>query len=392
MKIYHKLFFATTNKTQLIVAVLATFIGFLLLLIGVNYVFQIQNYRSKNELLTENVFVVQRKVSNGGAFKLQKSDFTLKDQEEIRKQPFIESFQPLTTNNFDLDFQLSDENMPYMRTDIFIQSILPEFLDVKNIDWHWDSTQKFVPIIIPKEFLIMMNSFMSSKDMPQISEELAKKIHFKFNLKKGDQKESIDCRVVGFTSVFSAVLVPDEFMKYGSDKYGKDQQKITQLILSHKKENFGDFKQFLANNFLETKSTDLVMSQIKSMTLILFNFIVFLALIIIVLSTTIFIQYSQLMIESKKYEVQTMLRLGHKVSVISNVIFRYFLKIILAINIFVIGIFIAGVLFLNVYFTKYGFDFENFLSLYPFMILAFINFMLFYMIRRKIATIIKDYN
>lgn len=392
MKIYHKLFFATINKTQLIIASVATFIGFLLLLIGVNYVFQIQNYRSQNELLTENVFVVQRKVSNGGAFKLQKSDFSAKDQDFIKSQPFIENFQPLTTNNFDLDFQLSDENMPYMRTDIFIQSILPNFLDVKNIDWHWDSTKQYVPIIIPKEFLIMMNSFMSSKDMPQISEELAKKIHFKFNLKKDGQKESIECRVVGFTSVFSAVLVPDEFMQYGSRKFGTDKQKITQLILSHKKEDFGNFKKFLEENFLETKSTDLVMSQIKSMTLILFNFIVFLAFIIIALSSTIFSQYSQLMIESKKYEIQTMIRLGHKVQTISGVIFRFFVDKIIIINLVAIVAFITCAGLLNGYFSKYGFDFQLFLSYYPFIILAFINFILLFMIRRKISTFIKQYN
>lgn len=392
MKIYSKLFFSTTNKTQLIVASVATFIGFLLLLIGVNYVFQIYNYRSQNELLTDNVFVVQRKISNGGAVKLQKTEFTEKDQNFIKNQPFIDNFQPLTTNNFDMDFQLSDENMPYMRTDIFIQSILPDFLDVKNIDWTWDSTKSYVPIIIPKEFLIMMNSFMSSKDMPQISEELAKKIKFKFNLKKGDKRESIECRVVGFTSLFSAVLVPDEFMQYGSLKYGTDKEKITQLILSHKKDGFGDFKAFLAENFLETKATDLVMSQIKSMTMILFNFIAVLAVIIIILSSTIFSQYSQLMIESKKYEIQTMLRLGHRVKNISGVIFRYFTKIIVVINIFTLLIFIVLLFLLNSYFEKYGFDFKNLMNIYPFIVLGFINFTLLYFIRRKISTVIKRYN
>ncbi len=391
MKIYHKLFFSTTSKTQLVVAGFATFIGFLLLLVGINYVFQIQNYRSQNELLTDNVFVVQRKISSGGAFKIQKTEFNEKDQAFIKSQPFIDNFQPLTTNNFDVDFQLSDENMPYMRTDIFIQSILPDFLDVKNIDWSWDSTKSYVPIIVPKEFLIMMNSFMSSKNMPQLSEELAKKIHFRFNLKKGDQREAIECRVVGFTSVFSAVLVPDEFMKYGSRKYGTEKEKITQLILSHYEDGFGQFKKFLVDNYLETKSTDLIMSQVKSMTLILFNFIVVLAVIIIALSAVIFSQYSQLMIESKKYEIQTMLRLGHRVKAITNVIFYYFAKIILIINILTVGVFIVTLFFLNSYFAKYGFDFQHSLSFYPFIVLGFINFTLLYFIWKKISSVIKHY-
>lgn len=392
MKLYHKLFFSTTNKTQLIVAGCATFIGFLLLLIGVNYVFQIYNFRAKNELLTDNVFVVQRKVSSGGAFRLQKTDFNANDQEFIKNQPFIEHFQPLTVNNFDIDFQLADENMPYMRTDIFIQGIHPEFLDVKNIDWSWDSTKKIVPIIIPKEFLIMMNSFMSSKDMPQISEDLAKTIHFKFNLKKNDQRESFECRVVGFTSIFSAVLVPESFIQYGSEKYGTEKEKITQLILSHTKENFGTFKKFLEENYLETKSTDLVMSQIKSMTLILFNFIVALAFIIILLSATIFSQYSQLLIESKKFEIRTMLRLGHKVKTIVSTLYNYFFRLILIINLLVLVTFLGLLFLLNSYFVKYGFDFQNLMSFHPFWMLAFINFVLLFAIRRKILSIVKQFN
>lgn len=392
MKIYQKLFFANNNKTQFYVAGTATLVGFLLLLVGINYVIQIQNFRSQNELLTDNVFVVQRKISSGGTLKLQKTEFNERDQKNIQNQPFIENFQPLVTNDFDVDIQLSDVNMPYMRTDIFLQSILPEFLDVKNIDWTWNTDKEFVPIIVPKEFFIMMNSFMSSKGMPQISEELAKDIRFKLNLKSDQRKESVECRIVGFTSVFSAVLVPDEFMEYGSNQFGNNKEKVTQLIVSHTKDGFGDFKKFLEQNYLETKATDLIMSQVKSMTFILFNFIVGLALLIIVLSAVIFSQYSQLMIESKKYEIQTMLRLGHQAKVLSKTIYRYFFKTIVVIN----GVaFISwmGITFiLNGYFAKYGFDFANFISIYPLIFLGFINFTLLYFISRKIRMIIIRYN
>lgn len=392
MKIYRKLFFSNLNKTQLIIANTSTLIGFLLLMIGINYIFQIQLFRSKNELLTENVFVVQRKVSNSALFKLQKTGFTTKDQEFISKQKFIDHFQPLTINDFDLDFQLADEDLPYMRTDIFIQSIDPEFLDVKHINWHWNPEQSFVPIIIPKEFLVMLNSFMSSKGMPQISDEAAKQINFKFNLKKGERKETFPCRVVGFTNTFSAVLVPPEFMKYGSIYFGNGQKQITQLIISHKPKEFGAFKKFLKDNYLETKTTDLMMSQVKSISLVLFNFIVVLAGIIIFLSTTLFIQYSQLLIESKKYEVQTMIRLGHRSQSIAKSLFGYFVKQILIIDLITCILFVGSIILLNPYFAKYGLDFVNFISFYPFVIITFINFALFTLIRRKMNDMIKKIN
>jgi len=391
MKLYQKLFFATLNRTQLLVAGGATFVGFLLLLIGANYVMQMQNFRSKNELLTDNVYVVQRKITSGGALNLQKTNFSQADMDYIKSQKFIENLQPVTTNNFDIDFQLSDKNMPYMRTDIFIQSILPEFLDIKGIDWHWDSTKAFVPIIIPKEFIVMMNSFLSSKGMPQISDELVKKIHFKFNLKDDGRKESVECRVVGYTSMFSAVLVPDEFMQYASRKYGKEKQKVTQLILSHKKDGFGDFKQFLKDNYLETKTTDLIMGQIKSMTLVLSNFVVALSFLIILLSGVIFSQYAQLLIDSKRFEIQTMIRLGHRSKEISTVIFKYFVRIILLVDAVVVVAFFGAIFPLNAYFFGYGFDFEKLFSIYPFVFLLLINLLLLYSIRRKIGAVVRLY-
>lgn len=390
MKLYQKLFFQTSNKRQLLVASFATFVGFLLLLIGTNYVFQINQYRAKNELITDNLFVVQRKISNGGAFKIQKNEFNKNDQEFIASQSFIDNFQPVTVNNFDIDLQLSDEKMPYLRTDIFVQSILSDFLDVKNISWSWSEKDEFVPIIIPKEFLVMMNTFMSGKGMPQISEEIAKSINFKFNIKKDGQKETIPCRVVGFTSVFSAVLVPTEFMNYSSEKYGREKEKVTQLILSHTKDGFGEFKQFLADNYLETKSTDLVLSQIKSMTLVLFNFVVVLAFIILFLSSTIFNQYSQLLIESKKYEIRTMLRLGHPSETISKTIFNYFLKIMLTISVCTFILFLILTYFVNHYFMKYGFDFSQFINFNPIWIFILINGVLLILIRNKIKGIISE--
>lgn len=392
MKLFHKLFLSTLDKKQLMIAVLSTFLGLVLLMLGVNYLFQIKKFSSQNELLTENTFVIQRKVSDGAILNMNKTEFTLKDQNRIRNQTFITHFQPVVVNNFDLDFQLADEGLPYMRTDIFIQSINREFLDVKDIYWDWKPSDEFVPIIIPKEFLVMLNAFMSSKGMPQISDELAKQIHFKFNLKAPNKRETFECRVVGFTNSFSAVLVPTRFMEYGSEHFGQEKEKVTQVIVSHTRNGFGAFKNFLKENHLETKSTDLIMSQIQSISFLLFNLLIVLALVIITLSTTLFTQYSQLMIMSKKFEIQTMIRLGYAPKEITQHIFRYFTRLVFWVNISVLIAFFIFLSIGNLYFAKYGFEFTDFLNFYPFVTIAFINFALLFSIKRKINHIIRWIN
>ena len=150
---------------------------------------------------------------------MAKTDFSLSEIAEMKKKPFILDVQPVESNNFNVTIETADACVPRFRGDIFIQTVDPEFLDIKSTKWHWKEGDTLVPILMPRDLLVMMNMFMSSKGMPQISDELAMDIKFKFALKNDTMKEYISCRIIGFTNEVPSVLVPQSFINWANNRF-----------------------------------------------------------------------------------------------------------------------------------------------------------------------------
>ena len=235
-----KLLFEGQNKKQLLIASLGLFLGILFLLISIHYWVKIQEIGKEGEVLGTNTLIVQKKVSNSSSLKLSKTDFSLNEILKIKSESFIKNVAPIKSNNFNVSFQTSDPLVPYFRSDIFIQALDKEFLDIKIKNWTWDSEIDEVPMIMPREFLVMLNTFMSAKGIPQVSDELAKEIKFQFKIWNKNKVKYFNVRIVGFTNEVSSVLVPMEFMDFSAANFGgEESQKVTQVIIQGKEGEFG---------------------------------------------------------------------------------------------------------------------------------------------------------
>ena len=225
----NKLLFQNQDKKQLIIAMIGAFLGITFLITSIHYLIKVNEFGKGAEILGPNTIIVQKKVSRSSTLKLAKTDFSEAEIEKIKAEPFIDDAQAVTSNNFDVSFETADPLVPRFRSDVFIQTVDPKFMDVKSNKWHWKEGDEFVPIILPRDFLVMLNTFMSAQGIPQVSDELAMDIKFKFTLNGTNGKEWVDARIIGFTNEVASILVPESFMSYGNDKYsdGKDK-KITQ--------------------------------------------------------------------------------------------------------------------------------------------------------------------
>ena len=214
-----KLLFKNQDKKQLIIAMIGAFMGITFLITSIHYLIKVNEFGEGADILGPNTIIVQKKVSNSSSLNLTKTDFSESEIQKMKNEPFIEDVQPVISNNFDVSFETADPMVPRFRTDVFIQTIDPEFLDVKSDKWHWKEGDEFVPIVLPRDFLVMLNTFMSAQGIPQVSDDLAKDVKFKFTLKNDTDKEWVDARIIGFTNEVASILVPESFMKYGNDKY-----------------------------------------------------------------------------------------------------------------------------------------------------------------------------
>lgn len=323
-----KLLYRNQDKKQLIIAVVGAFMGITFLIMSIHYLIKVNEFGKGSDILGPNTIIVQKKVTNSSSLNMTKTDFSDREIQKIKNEPFIQDVKPVISNNFDVSFETADPMVPRFRTDVFIQTVDPKFLDVKSTKWHWKEGDKFVPIIMPREFLVMLNTFMSASGIPQISDDLAKDIKFKFTLKDDNKKEWVDARIIGFTNEVSSILVPESFMNYGNAKYtsGKEK-KITQIMISGKESEFGLVEDLLKKRGLESKNAQMVVGRLKSVVGTLFLVVLGISVIAVFVSGLVLIQYMQLLMSRNAYEVRTLLRIGFHPKVIIKSFFTYFVKI-----------------------------------------------------------------
>jgi hypothetical protein len=323
-----KLLFNHQDKKQLYIALLGVFIGITFLVTSVHYLLRVSEFGKDTEIIGANILVIQRKVTSSSTLNLTKTDFELEEIEQMKKEPFIEDVQAVVSNNFGVWLEINEKAIPPFKTDVFIQAVDKKFLDVKSDKWKWKEGDSFVPIIMPRDFIVMLNTFMSASGIPQISDELALDIKFKLRISNGQKQEWVDSKIIGFTNEIPALLVPEEFMDYANANFSDGSEaNITQVMIAGKEGEFGKLEAYMDEHGLESRNSQVVVSRLKSIVGTLFGVISGISVITVLLSGLVLIQYLQLLMTHNKYEIRTLLRLGYAPKGLINAFFWYFLKL-----------------------------------------------------------------
>lgn len=358
-----KLLFKYQDKRQLVIAVAGAFLGMTFLITSIHYLIKVNEFGEGADILGPNTLIVQKKVSSSNTLQLAKTDFTANEIKRLKEESYILDVKPVITNNFDVSLETADPLVPRFRTDVFVQTLDKEFLDVKSAEWTWKEGDSVVPIIMPRDFLVMLNTFASASGIGQVSDEVAMDIKFKFTLKSDDKKEWMNARIIGFTNSVSSILVPETFMNWANNRYaaGKEQ-KITQLMISGAENEFGKVETLLKERHLETKNTQMVVGRLKSMVGTLILVVLGISVIAVFLSGLVLIQYLQLLISKNSYEVRTLLRLGYHPALLTKSFLVYFTKVFGIIALLSASTFMVAKWFLDQLFEDGGLYINNTLT------------------------------
>jgi hypothetical protein len=366
-----KLLFKHQSKKQLYIAALGTLVGFVFLLSSVHYFFKIKEMDGKSDLLQENTLILQKKVSKFNALGLNSTFFSKDEIADIKALPFIHKVAPIFNNKFKISLGMHQEGLPYFRTDIFVQSVNKNLLDAKPKNWTWKDTSTFIPLIMPRDFMVMLNQFAAAYKMPQVSEDLAKTIVFQIEISHEKEKQVFQAKVVDFSNQISAVLVPLEWMDYANKNFTDDtlNQEISQLIVAVKPGHFADFQSLMDNKNLETKQSDLLITKIKSILEAGIGLILSIGVLIVLLSTFIILQYTQLLISKSNYEIGVLLRLGYHPQQIAYAYSKYSAQLFGSLFLMSTGLFFIVQHFMDSFMGKSGLFFSKFPSITAFGLL-----------------------
>ena len=368
-----QLFFKYQNKKQLTLALVGTFLGLFFLFTSLHFLHKIYTYGENSEMLSKNTIVIQKKVTSGPLLGLNNPEFSDEQINEVRSMEFVESCDPIRSNTFDVVLSIDDPLIPAFNSNIYVQSVHEDYLDVKTDHWDWDEGSKTLPIIMPRDFLMMMNNFLSASNIPQLSDDLVLDLKIDLNIGPRNYRETIHARIVGFTNELSSILVPEYFLNWANQKYGeKEKEVISQLVVKSKDGQFGLLENYLEEKEFESKKSQLLIAKLKSTLGVLLTIISTISLLAVFLSMLVLIQYLQLIMTKNDYEIRTLLRLGHAPNQLIKVFLKYFMSLFSVVAVLSLLLFIPAKYYLQQIFISNGISLDSSLSIYLFLLVIFV--------------------
>ena len=372
-KSIQKILTSNQKTFQIGLAMLGCLIGFFLILISVQSIINFQYvFEESNQGIGSQYMVINKKVGLLNTFNIGKTTFSEEEIKSISEHPSVKKLSSFQGNEFEAEAYLelnNESNKARLKTDLFLESVQDEFIDVDLKKWKWNSSSDEIPIILPTDFINLYNfTYAPSRNLPQISKNTVKLFGFSIIIRGNNIEKTYKGNIIGFSDRISSMLVPISFMKFANQKYGllklKSDKSSYRIITAVKPEQLNIFESFLSENNYETNQELIRNGKFIGLMYLLISIIFFIGLIITINAFTGFVLYFHLLIYRSRNEIDSLLRLGYPhIMLIKNYLSRIVIIIGCLFSIAVLFLivtqhYVAGLL------TKYNVDITSHIHYY----------------------------
>ncbi len=206
------------SRGQLLGYAVANLVGLSVILVGVLFFADSQQSISDDDRYFSDDYIVLSKKVRGIGF--TPVSFSGEEIADLRKQKWVTKVGRFTSSQFAVNASVNMGGRG-LSTYLFFESVPDDFFDVIPEDWVFDPKDRFVPIILSKDYLTLYNfGFAIPQGLPQVSERIVGAVPITLRLTgKNNETEYLEAAVVGFSSRLNTIAVPQSFMDWANRKY-----------------------------------------------------------------------------------------------------------------------------------------------------------------------------
>ena len=215
---------------ELMIFFVANLIGMTVIIGGVQLYSDVKPVMSgESRLIGSDYLVVTRPVERVGSGGKR---FSADDVSELRAQEFISSVGAFTSSQYEVYGSILFGGRK-LSTMLFFESVSDDFIDILPKEWRYSDGDTMIPIILPRNYLNLYNfGFSSTQQLPQITEDVIKRVELGISLRGNGIIEEYTGRVVGFSDRINTIFVPEQFMAWANGRYGDGgNEEATRLII-----------------------------------------------------------------------------------------------------------------------------------------------------------------
>lgn len=299
------------SKGQLIGYAVANLVGLTVILSGILfYCDSRHNRKGSDKFFSDDYIVISKEVKG---INLEPVAFTEEEIQEIYRQPWVKKTGRFTPADYSVNAAINIGNKG-MSSYLFFESVPDEFFDELPAGWDYKPDQKFIPIILNKDYLALYNfGFALPQGLPQLSEEMIGNVPLRLVLTgKNGKSEVFDAGVVGFSSRLNTIAVPQDFMDWANNHFspGKESE-ISRLILQIDMLNPGDSESYLKEHGFEIGGDKESASKVSEFMGLLSGVVTATGLLISLLALFIMLLSISLLLQKSKTVLRNIMLLGY---------------------------------------------------------------------------------
>jgi len=340
-QVLQKIFRSQRNKKQLLFAGIGFLLGFVLLISSLYVYLQIRKTFSNSTELPDYL-ILSKQVTFLNL--LGASTFSQADLEDIKKQPFFKNLAIFRSGNFKV-WAYGNDYLQF-QTELFFEAIQKEFLGKIPPNWDWDEGDKFVPVIIPKDFVDQYNFvYAPSQGLPLISEGLLPSVpDFEAKIYSNRGERRIKLKIVGFEERIPSILVPESFLNWANKTVGtaETDKEPARIVLQVNNPASPELAKYLQEKNLQVNKEKTLLSQIAGQVVEVLGVVGILGVAFFLLSLVIISMSFQLILSESKDEIRLLLQLGYTSAMLAKFLQKGFLRFILIYSL--LGFVLVGVL------------------------------------------------
>jgi len=293
-------------------------------------------FGNNSVVISKNISIIE---SGTGAYRSSQGKdvdrssiyFDKEEIEELKIQDFVEKIDYFNrASGFSVYIDIQEIGL---RTDLFLESIPDEYLEIDSEDWRWQKDNNFIPIIMPKDWLKLLNlaygETKNASSIPLLSYSFVKSLppsNIDIQSSNGEWHR-FTCSIVGFSENINTILVPNKFLLWANKEYGDGKENLPNKILVE----FNDpsnpkIIKYLEDNDYEINEQDLEFNKLINIFKIAFIFVFLIAIIIIILSVAFILLSINLIFQKNKEVLINLYFLGYQIKQIS-----YYYKLLISI-------------------------------------------------------------
>ncbi len=314
MRLVWKLLRQHISIPQFIGFFFANLFGMLIILLGVQFYNDVKSvFEAKDSFLKADYLIMNKQIGMGSTISGRANHFNGAEMDEVSQQSFVKNVGKFTLADYRVYAVMGVQGQRVISSEIFIESIPDDFVEIDESQWHFQEGSHEVPIILPRSYINMYNfGYAQTHSMPKIGEGLLSMIDFELNLRGNGHDEDFHGRVVGFSGRISSILVPQAFMDWSNAYFAPQaEQQPVRLIVEVNNPADERITKFLDVKGYEVETEQLDAEKITYLLKVIVAIVIAIGLVISLLSFYILMLSIYLLVQKNTEKLQNLMLIGY---------------------------------------------------------------------------------